>query len=63
LRRPGRKMPVDVGITEVDPRPIRFGRTSFTYQSRLLVARIERIDPPDWDSRPGTVPWVLVEER
>jgi hypothetical protein len=56
-------MPVDVGITEVDPRPIRFGRASFTYQSRLLVARIERIDPPDWDSRPGTVPWVLVEER
>jgi hypothetical protein len=63
LRLPGRDMPVDLGVIDVDPRPIRFGRTAFAYQNRLLAGRVERIDPSDWDSRPGTIPWILVEER
>jgi hypothetical protein len=62
MQRLGRDMPIDLGVIEVEPRPIGFGRTTFLHQAQLVVGRVERIEPPDWDDRPGTVPWILVTQ-
>jgi hypothetical protein len=60
MQRLGRDMPIDIGVIEVEPRPARFGRTTFRYKAEPVVGRVEQIAPPDWDNRPGTVPWILM---
>ena len=60
LKRPGHEMPKDIGVKEIEPRPIRFGKTTFTHEGKTQVGRIESIEPPDWESHPETIPWILV---
>ena len=63
LKRPGDKIPVDIGVKEVEPRPIRFGKTTFIREGKAQVGRIENIEPRDWENSPGTVPWILVVQQ
>ncbi len=63
IKRPGHEIPMDIGVKEVEPRPIRFGKTTFTHDGKAQVGRIENIEPHDWEGRPGTVPWILVAQK
>ena len=60
LKRTGREVPTDIGVKAVDPRPIRFGKTTFTHEGKTRVGRIESLEPPNWESRPDTLPRILV---
>ncbi len=60
LKRPGRLIPIDIGVKEVEPRPIRFGKTAFKHDGKAQVGRIEKIEPHDWERSPGTIPRILV---
>jgi hypothetical protein len=32
LKRPRHELPVDIGVKQVEQRPIRFGKTTFTHE-------------------------------
>jgi len=48
-----------IGEIDVTPRPVRNGRTVFTYAGKTETGHIALIEPPDWD-KTGTIPTIHV---
>ena len=62
LQRPAQTHAEYLGEIELDMRPVRGGRTSFTHDGQIVVGHIDSVTPPDWD-RTGAIPAVYVVQR
>jgi hypothetical protein len=59
LQRRGEFEATYVGELDVDPRPVRHGRTTFSHAGKTETGRVESVDPIDWDQT-GVVPTIRV---
>ena len=59
LQRSGQTLAVYLNEIELDLRPVRNGRTSFTYEGKTEAGHVVSVTPPDWD-RTGAIPSVYV---
>jgi hypothetical protein len=55
LQRRGELQAKYIGEIDVDPRPIRHGRTTFMHAGKTETGRVDTVDPPDWD-KTGAIP-------
>jgi hypothetical protein len=59
LQRRGEIEATYIGELDVDPRPVRYGRTTFTHAGKTETGRVDAVDPIDWDET-GIVPTIRV---
>ncbi len=59
LRQPGGLEARYIGEIDVNPRPVRNGRTVFTHGGKTETRRIDTVEPPDWD-KTGAIPTIHV---
>ncbi len=59
LQRRGEFEAKYIGELDVDPRPVRHGRTTFSHEGKTETGRVEAVDPIDWD-KTGIVPTIRV---
>jgi hypothetical protein len=50
----------DIGIVDVDGDAQEGSRVTFSFDEQTEVGLIERLDPRDWQVRPGTIPTVHI---
>jgi len=62
LQRRGELEAKYIGELEVDPRPVRHGRTNFTHAGKTETGRVDAVEPPDWD-KAGVVPTIHVVQN
>jgi len=51
---------VDLGVVEVDPKPVHEERVRLEYEGRPRWGLVDQLDPYDWEKRPGIVPRIHV---
>ena len=51
---------IDLGIIEVDPKPVVHGHVSFKYAGKPKQGIVDQIYPFDWEKRGGTTPRIHV---
>src|SRR5579862_4614466 len=57
--RPGEGR-IDLGVVEVEPRPVHEERVRFEYEGKPQWGLVDQLDPYDWEKRPGIVPRIHV---
>ena len=50
----------DIGIVELDGNAQEGSHATFSFDEQTEVGLIERLDPRDWQVRPGTIPTVHI---
>jgi hypothetical protein len=63
LLGPRDSKPRDIGLKALDLRPALNGDAAFEHFGRVVVGRIERLDPVDWEPSLGVLPKIFVVER
>jgi hypothetical protein len=48
-----------IGEIDVESRPVRNGRTTFTHAGKVATGHIDAVEPPDWD-KTGAIPTIHV---
>lgn len=59
MTQPPSHVAIDVGAAEFDLPPVLMQQISFEHQDKVETGLIERIDPPDWETR-RAVPKIYV---
>ena len=55
LQRPGELRARYIGEIDVESRPVRNGRATFTHAGKVETGHISAVDPPDWDKTRATI--------
>ena len=61
LQRRGESSATYIGEIDVESRPVRNGRATFTYAGKVETGHIDAVDPPDWD-KTGAIPTIHVAQ-
>jgi hypothetical protein len=60
LQRAAMKAPANLGVVELQDRPVVGDQITFNHAGCIEAGRIDVIEPPDWERHRGTVPRVHV---
>jgi hypothetical protein len=59
LQRLGESSATYIGELDLESRPVRNGRATFTHAGKVETGHIDTVSPPDWD-KTGAIPTIRV---
>jgi hypothetical protein len=59
LQRRGQERATYIGEIELQSRPVRNGRATFTHSGKVVTGHIDNVEPRDWDAK-GVIPTVHI---